>query len=97
MRRALDIPGVKVLSNGIEEMNDAPGGGKIVTLEDPEGFPINLIWGQSESKPQSMPDKIVFNDEVDKPRVRKFQRFKPGPAAVFKVRNLQFRYISERR
>ena len=27
----------------IEEMRDAPGGGRMVTLHDPEGFPINLM------------------------------------------------------
>jgi predicted enzyme related to lactoylglutathione lyase len=42
--RAVEIPGVKVLSQGIEEMKEAPGGGYIVTLSDPEGFPISLAW-----------------------------------------------------
>ena len=31
------------------------------------------------------PPKVIVNDETDKPRVRKFNRFTPGPAAVHKL------------
>ena len=75
-----------MLSDGIVKMEDAPGGGSIVTLADPEGFPINLVYGQAPGEARAMPEKILLNDEVDKPRVRKFSRFKPGPAAVHKVK-----------
>ena len=84
--RATRIPGAQVIGNGIEEMKDAPGGGHIVTVTDPEGFPISLIYGQAPAQAQSMPEKIILNDEIDKPRARKFQRFSPGPAAVHKVK-----------
>jgi hypothetical protein len=67
-------------------MEDAPGGGYIVTLADPEGFPINLIYGQEPGKAGEMPKKLPFNDESDKPRARQFARFKPGPAPVHKVK-----------
>ncbi len=83
--RALAIPEVKVLSKGIERMENAPGGGYIVTLADPEGFPISLVHGQAKGEAQAMPAKIIINDVCDKPRIRKFQRYKPGPAAVHKV------------
>jgi hypothetical protein len=70
----------------IEEMAEAPGGGHIVTLVDPEGFPVNLIYGQSAAAPTSFhPENLLVNTESEKPRVRKFQRFEPGPAAVHKV------------
>ena len=87
LARALAIPNVKVLSNGVEELVDAPGGGHLVTLEDPEGFPISLVYGQTSAEPRAIPAKIPFNEENDKPRIRAFQRFKPGPAAVYKVSN----------
>jgi hypothetical protein len=87
--RAVEIPGVKVLSQGIEEMKEAPGGGYIVTLSDPEGLPISLVHGVAPGEAQPLPEKIIINDEVDKPRTRRFQRFQPGPAAVFKVRHSQ--------
>jgi len=85
LEKAIAIPGVKVLSEGIEKMEDAPGGGHIVTLADPEGFPISLVYGQTPGEAQGMPAKVPFNDETDKPRVRQFSRFKPGPAAVHKL------------
>jgi hypothetical protein len=67
-------------------MKDAPGGGHIASILDPEGFPVNFIYGQTPAQPRDMPEKLVFNDESTKPRARKFQRFEPGPAAMHKVR-----------
>lgn len=72
-------------ASAVEEMTDAPGGGHIVTLRDPEGFLINLIYGQSPAPTGDFPQKVIVNDETDKPRVRKFNRFTPGPAAVHKL------------
>ncbi|KAJ5771829.1 hypothetical protein N7520_002358 [Penicillium odoratum] len=69
----------------IQELTEAPGGGYLVTLTDPDGFPINLIWGQSPSSSLEDPPKLIYNFENEKPRVRKFQRFTPGPAAVHKL------------
>ena len=73
------------MSDGIEPMKEAPGGGFIVTLIDAEGFPMNLTYGQSTAQPGNRPEKLFVNDEFDKPRVRKFLRYQPGPAAVHKV------------
>ncbi|KAK4888512.1 hypothetical protein LTR27_012573 [Elasticomyces elasticus] len=72
-------------SSGIEELTEAPGGGYMLTLHDPEGFPINLLYGQEPAAKGDYPEKVIVNDEVDKPRVRKFNRFTPGPAAVHKL------------
>lgn len=69
----------------IEALSDAPGGGHILTLHDPEGFPINLMYGQTPAEKGTLPEKLIYNDESDKPRVRKFNRFSPGPAAVHKL------------
>lgn len=70
----------------IFEVGDsAPGGGWMVTLRDPEGFPVNLIWGQTAVERREFPEKVILNDETDKPRVRKFNRFTTGPAAVHKL------------
>lgn len=66
-------------------MKDAPGGGYILTFTDPENIPVNLIFGQSPAEPKEYPEKLIINHENDKPRVLKFQRFDPGPAAVHKV------------
>lgn len=79
--KAAKIPG----ASPIEELTDAPGGGHMVTLTDPEGFPINLMYGQQPKEPGPMPEILTTNYEVEKPRVARFQRFKPGPAAVHKL------------
>jgi hypothetical protein len=69
----------------IEEITHAPGGGLSVTLTDPEGFPMTLLHGQTPASPGTYPEILEANYEIEKPRVRKFQRFQPGPAAVHKV------------
>lgn len=74
----------------IESLDDAPGGGQMLTITDPEGFPINLICDQ-DTVPTSdspKPEKMVYNFEDQKTRKNKFQRFTEGPAAVYKVRPL---------
>jgi hypothetical protein len=79
--RAANLP----TGSAIQELNDAPGGGFMVTVKDPEGFLVNLVYGQSPAAPGEYPSKLVVNYESDKPRIRHFQRFVPGPAAVHKV------------
>lgn len=66
-------------------MDDAPGGGYFLRLTDPEGFIINLIYGQTPAELGQLPTKLIVNDVLAAPRVREFQRFKPGPAAVHKL------------
>ena len=67
-------------------MTTAPGVGSIVTLEDPEGVLINMIYGQSKGEAQALCGKMIFNDEVDKSREKQFQHFKACPAPFFKLR-----------
>ncbi|EUC31343.1 hypothetical protein COCCADRAFT_6742 [Bipolaris zeicola 26-R-13] len=81
LEKATKVPG----ASPIEELTDAPGGGSMVTLHDPEGFPINLIFGQTKKEPGPFPEVLTTNYEKDKPRIARFQRFKPGPAAVHKL------------
>jgi hypothetical protein len=63
----------------------------MVTVHDPEGFPVHLIFGQQPAQPSNVPEKLTYNYENEKPRIRKFQRFKAGPAAVHKVRSFSHR------
>lgn len=62
---------------------DAPGGGEIVTLTDPVGHKVHLVYGQTpkDAEPKDL-EKLVVNYENQKPRKGKFQRFVPGPAPV---------------
>jgi catechol 2,3-dioxygenase-like lactoylglutathione lyase family enzyme len=81
LEKAAKIPG----ASAIEELVDSPGGGKIVTLHDPEGFPVSFMFGAEPAPKHDYPKKVIYNYEDDKPRVRKFNRFTPGPAAVHKL------------
>ncbi|KAM5527618.1 hypothetical protein FOXYSP1_19980 [Fusarium oxysporum f. sp. phaseoli] len=69
----------------IQLLVDAPGGGSLVTVYDPEGLPINFIHGQKPAKMGKMPERLIVNFEDEKPRRRRFQRFGEGPAAVHKL------------
>jgi hypothetical protein len=69
----------------IQELSDAPGGGYLLTLHDPEGFPVNLMWGQTPAEVGKLPNTLIHNYEAEKPRTREFLRFQPGPAAVHKL------------
>lgn len=66
-------------------MDNAPGGGSSLTLTDPEGFPMVLIYGQEPRDPDQYPQKLELNDESEKLRRRRFIRLTPGPAEVYKV------------
>jgi hypothetical protein len=83
--RATSIKG----ASSIESLN-APGGGEIVSLTDPIGNFVYLFWGQQEKAkitPAINPDNIqllVPNYEDKKHRLGKFNRFKPGPAPVYR-------------
>jgi hypothetical protein len=61
-----------------------PCGGEQVTLTDPVGNAVYLIWGWQEKKEAHPPqlEKLTVNYEDEKPRKGRFQRFKPGPAPV---------------
>ncbi|KAI8669823.1 hypothetical protein NCS56_00785500 [Fusarium sp. Ph1] len=72
-------------ASSIEDMTSAPGGGKLLTITDPEGYLFNIVWGQQPAQAKTAPEKLPLNYEVEKERVRKFQRFQPGPAAVHKL------------
>ncbi|KAH6673418.1 trihydroxytoluene oxygenase [Halenospora varia] len=83
LEKATRIPG----ASKIEVLSDAPGGGRRITIIDPEGFPVNLIFGQDPVPANQLPtpEKLVYNFEDEKKRINKFQRFKEGPAAVHKL------------
>ncbi|KAI8579494.1 hypothetical protein K450DRAFT_288180 [Umbelopsis ramanniana AG] len=69
----------------IQELVEAPGGGHLVTVYDPLGFPVNLMYGQTPAEVPEPPTQPVVNFVAEKSRKRAFQRFQPGPAAVHKL------------
>ncbi|ETI25132.1 hypothetical protein G647_04504 [Cladophialophora carrionii CBS 160.54] len=75
--------------------SEAPGGGKVVTLEDPNGFPVGFIFGQKlresdgPAPPLEKTDPIP-NLALEKPRKGTFRRFKTGPSAIHKLGHYGF-------
>jgi hypothetical protein len=73
-------------ASGIRE-NDDPGGGQIVTLTDPNGFPVSFVHGQTlRSKDaedltyfREETAGIVANTALEKPRKGAFRRFPARP------------------
>lgn len=59
----------------------------MVTIVDPDGFFVNVIFGQERREDASTApaEKMRANYPNDKQRLRQFNRFEPGPAAVHKV------------
>lgn len=83
LEKATQVPGASPIIDLTK--TGAPGGGFMVTLHDPEGFPIHLLHSQTPRTPGPSPEILETNYETHKPRLGKFQRFKPGPAAVHKL------------
>jgi hypothetical protein len=60
----------------------------MVTIADPDGFLINVMFGQEERREDASAtptDKLKINYPNHKQRLRQFNRFSPGPAAIHKV------------
>lgn len=74
-------------ASDIVYLDDSPGNGYMVTIYDPDGFPTNLIFGQSinDYDKSAIPERLLLNYEEKKERVGAFQRFSKGPAPVFRV------------
>lgn len=77
--------------------NAAPGGGDIVTIEDPNGFKISFVHGQKlREKGSGLISRITNNFEVtpnsalEKHRQGQVKRFDHGPSPVHKVGHYGF-------
>ncbi|KAH8548136.1 trihydroxytoluene oxygenase [Umbelopsis sp. PMI_123] len=81
LEKAAKLPG----ATEIQELVDAPGGGHLVTVFDPLGLPVNLMYGQTPAETVQSPKTPVLNFVTEKPRKRAFQRFQHGPAAIHKL------------
>lgn len=80
--------------------NPGPGGGKLVSIVDPNGFTVSFIYGQETKATASGKDfKAVTRDEekssaesppvpnsaYEKPRKGRYRRFDAGPSPVHKL------------
>ncbi|KAH8893629.1 Glyoxalase/Bleomycin resistance protein/Dihydroxybiphenyl dioxygenase [Thozetella sp. PMI_491] len=87
-------PGARIVEN------NGPGGGRKITLTDPNGFQVTFVHGQKlrtkvEGKAITLADKLnddgfVQNMAHNKPRVGEFRRFDLGPSPVHKLGHYGF-------
>ncbi|PMD50745.1 Glyoxalase/Bleomycin resistance protein/Dihydroxybiphenyl dioxygenase [Hyaloscypha bicolor E] len=82
---AAALPGASQIAD-----SDVPGGGSTVTLKDPNGHNIMLVFGQILSSHSKSLHQVEMNSACVKPRVGVFQRFKPGPSPVHKLGHYGF-------
>lgn len=62
------------------EDNPAPGGGKIVRLKDPDGFPVDVVTGQTKSEALPVRRHLTHNDGETKERIGATLRIGAGPS-----------------
>jgi catechol 2,3-dioxygenase-like lactoylglutathione lyase family enzyme len=64
---------------------DAPGGGKVVRLRDPDGHLVEVVAGQTPAEPFPLEAEILRNSAAAHARVREAVRLRPGPASVVRL------------
>lgn len=64
---------------------DAPGGGKVVVLTDPDGHRVEVVAGQTPAAALPLPAPQPFNKASGHERLRAVKRIAPGPASVLRL------------
>ncbi len=67
------------------EVLDAPGGGEVVRLTDPDGFAIEVVAGQAPAPPLPAPGRPPWNSTAAHPRRCATVRLAAGPAQVVRL------------
>ncbi len=86
--RANSVDDLEILAKAegavVEDFN-APGGGRVVRLVDPDGRLVEVVAGQALSAPQTLPLEPIRNSAHNAPRLRTSVRIQPGPATVMRL------------
>ncbi len=61
---------------------EAPGGGRVVRLADPDGRPVEVVAGQTLRPDRTAVIGVARNDAVSKRRLENLVRLTPGPSHV---------------
>lgn len=69
---------------------DAPGGGKVVVIKDPNGFDCGFVYGQKLQERRGPATTLQLNNSVlntvdEKPRKGTTRRFKKAPSPIHKL------------
>ncbi len=86
--RAADRTDVERLAvtEGVEVRNlDAPGGGVVVELRDPDGVRVQVVAGQNEVEAMPLPESHGWNRHGDKSRLSRPKRTNQGAAHLVRL------------
>ncbi|MFT3723255.1 MAG: VOC family protein [Hyphomonadaceae bacterium] len=73
-------------SEGAEvRASDAPGGGYVVALHDPDGFRVEVVAGQAAAMPLGLPANPPHNDIYAQSRIREPLRLATGASTVVRL------------
>ncbi len=61
---------------------DAPGGGWLARLTDPDGITVEVVAGQTMADPLPIPQAITWNEGQGHQRIARFRRTAIGPSTV---------------
>jgi len=64
---------------------DAPGGGKVVVLQDPDGHRIEVVAGQQGDRPLALARPSSWNSAFDHGRLRQLKRTAVGASHVVRL------------
>lgn len=64
---------------------EEPGGGKAVRLTDPDGFSVEVVWGQAVQPAEDPVEDLPRNTVAQRPRQRALVRLAPGPSHVRRI------------
>jgi catechol 2,3-dioxygenase-like lactoylglutathione lyase family enzyme len=80
LRRAARLDG----ASGIEHL-DEPGGGQRVRFADPDGWQVEIVWGQEPAQPLPLKDNPLNLAEARTRRAGTLNRLKRGPAQAMRM------------
>lgn len=76
---------------------DAPGGGHVVRLRDPDGYLVEVVAGQINSEAHPDTVSVPRNTVAARVRLRELVRLRPGPAHVFRLGHCVLKVANFRR
>ena len=80
-----DLEALAATEGAVVTAFDAPGGGAMVTLRDPDGCRVDVVAGQQASDETPLPAVGLWNSARERGRLRQVKRTAPGPSHVVRL------------
>ena len=77
-----DLRRIAAIDGAAVEANDAPGGGLIARLEDPDGLPVDLVYGMERPAAIAPPSRQPLNLGEERRRLGERVAYKQAPGFV---------------